>query len=200
MYKCLSAVAGLFIGLLFVVNPSEAAQPTAVVNTQARYAATAESIYDCTNRIDRWDSDAYSGVKHAWAQATVGYRHCVAWGYDQNDHPAYVEVRYVVGAYNVEGGSMSCGQWYSYLDGFTFNFYFWRPYTGANFNPGAFKVPCDESTTNGRTVWYNSGYNLYFGPGSGSDRQPRWKVNATINRNGDFDSTKTHAQDFNPFS
>lgn len=148
----------------------------------------ASAVFAATHYCDT-DSQVLSGA--------FTYRYDLYWAarhyfracrpYDPQDHYGYITPRWTVYSYNREGSHMTCNRWLRFLNSVDFNLYTWRPYSGANYNPGEVKVPCDESTINSDTQTHNTTIKLYFGPGNGSDRQPRWKVNVKENLAGDDD-------------
>jgi hypothetical protein len=165
--------------------------------------ADAASAYTCHTRNDRWGKTFRpSNGPDIYVQYTLMYNYCVAWGSDQSNLPAYVKPRHEIVSYNVEGSRMTCNGFDRFYDGAKSNSYMWRPYTGANFNPGELTVGCDESTINSNDRWFNPSTTprLYYGPGHGDDRQPRWKVNITAARNfgHGFDMHASHWQKFDP--
>lgn len=161
-------------------------------------ASPAQAAYYCADKMDNERIDFNNDPAPAVVQVTVYYR----WCYSNSDSELpYVKPHKVIGQYNVDGTQMNCGSGRK-IDGFRFNFYFWRPYNGVNFNPGAFQVDCDESTLNSKMQTYDLSNvpRLYFGPGYGSDRQPRWKANVTklVNWYWGTDQDKAWSQDFSP--
>jgi hypothetical protein len=178
MYKCLSAVAGLLIGFLFVINPAQATdtKPAPVYHNTSARAAVIDGNYYCDTDHLRMDNTFENGIgRNVYWQVTHYFRACRP--YDPSEFYGYVTPLWTVGSYNAEGSHMTCNPLLRFINGIRFNMYFWRPYTGANFNPGSFYVPCDESTINGETQNYDTTIKLFFGPGTGDDRQPRMKVN-----------------------
>lgn len=109
----------------------------------------------------------------------------------------WAKVTHVQTTVNVPGGSTNCqdGKW---QDGAYFNWYFWRPYNGTNFNPGQYHVPCDPSTYFSKTKVYTDhpdNVRLYFGP---ELNRPRWKWNVRLTRKWDFDLEDTYGTHFRP--
>lgn len=172
------AAFAMLLGMFVTATPANAAE------------------YYCNERLDQ-TTHTFQDKYDTFVKATVMYKYCVP--YD-TDKLAYAEPYRVIGTYNRDGASMTCDPALRYLDGVRFNWYFWRPFTGANFNPGARTAECDPSTMNTVTQSWDLADvpRLYFGPGYGDDRQPRWKVNVTLLRNFNTDLDWSHAQDFNP--
>jgi hypothetical protein len=151
---------------------------------------------------DYWDrpSHTFTDRKDVYVRVHIAYRRCLP-SYDNTTY-AFLKVNYVVAAYNVDGASMSCDPVFRYLNGVEFNMRFYQPYRGTSFNPGAFTVVCDETTINSEMQNYSweQQPRLYYGPGSGSDRQPMWNVYVKVNRRADNDLTWQKSQDFNLYS
>lgn len=148
------------------------------------------AIWRCDKRWQRV-SGTFEGGEYV--QGTLYYRRCVDVGAERQK----VKPLSFIGSYNMPGGSMSCNAVTRKYDGVRFNLYFWHPYSGTNYNPGPFEVPCDPSTINGRIQEYPSTAPwFWFGPGSGSDRQPRWKVNITLMQNLDQDEEMSRGKRF----
>lgn len=183
-----------FLAVLAILTSTIVVSPAMTQNAAA-------ASWTCQNKTDRWDHtfNPASG-RSVYIQFTNAYRRCIA-----PDLTSFVEPNYAIGAYNVLGVShMTCNAFDRYFDGMHFNAYYWRPYNGVSFNPGAFFLPCDESTQNAevQNYDYDDVPRLYYGPGNGDDRQPRWKVNVTYARNfgHGFDMDASHWQKFQPSS
>lgn len=156
-------------------------------------AAPASAAYVCTDRQDIGGAFFNGGE---YMKIVVKYKYCVD---PDPDKLAYVKPYKVIGSYEI-AHSISCDPVMRKYDGARFNMYFWRPYTGTAFNPGAVDIPCDTSGMNSRTQSYDLANvpRLYFGPGYGDDRQPRWKANLTLRLNVANDEDRTVAKDFQP--
>lgn len=155
-------------------------------------APAANATWTKTRRIDR-GSVTFPGGEYV--QFSVIYNH-----YYQAGSYARVKPKRVIVAYNMPGTHMTCDPILRKYDGINANFLFWRPYTGANYNPPKFHIPCDESTQNSEVQVFENAPKLRFGPGHGSDRQPKWSALITLQRNGDWDQMETYRTDFKPLS
>lgn len=162
-------------------------------------AVVARAPAGCADYFDK-PSHLFDGSRSTFVRANIAYRKCLP-SYDNTTY-AFIKVNFVVGAYNVEGGSMTCNTLTRYLNGVTFDMRFWQPYRGTEFDPGGWSVACNETTTAGHVQNYtwDEQPRLYYGPGSGSDRQPMWKAYFKVNRRADTDQTWSKSQDFNPYS
>lgn len=158
-------------------------------------APATAGAYMCDNRMDRHSTDAWPD--NEFTQVSVSYRYCFTTNVMD---PPFVKPYQVVVSYNMPGSSMNCDAFNRKYDGVRFNMYFWRPYDGTNFNPGAKVVTCDESTINSASQQYDLSNvpRLWFGPAWGDDRQPRWKINWTMMYNFRDDVHKAHWQRFSP--
>ena len=157
--------------------------------------ASAGINYDCVNKMDRTEHTFSDENKDVFVQGSVLYKYCTYPG-----RRPYVKPFRAVNTYNAEGGYMNCAPASRYLDGVTFNWYFWRADTGQNFNPGGVTVTCDESTMN--TVsqsWKLSDVpRLYYG--ANWYEHPRWKVNVELERNFTTNKNWAYGQGFAPGS
>lgn len=131
-------------------------------------------------------------------QCTVWYRYGF---YSNPEKYGWVQPYLTLVSYNLPGGTIDCNEFSRKYDGVRFNWYFWQPYRGINFNPPGENIGCDTSSMNSGSQWYSARTTprLKYGPGNGNDRQPRWKCNVTLRFNVRNDKDKSYAQDFNPF-
>lgn len=122
--------------------------------------------------------------------AIINYRFCV-----RSDNAARVRVTNNFGIYNVYGSRLNCNWNGRPYDGFRFNFYYWDA-EGRNFNPRTFKIPCNESSVDSRYQSFTRHESpwLYFH--SYGVRQPRAKVNVTIEKNWAIDEHLTMSKKF----
>jgi hypothetical protein len=131
--------------------------------------------------VHRYDTahtnDGSTGDDEWWLKFSVHYTYCHAHG------PDYVKGPYMVGVgYNQEGSHMSCSaNSNAVLHYVGFNPYFWDG-DGRNFNPGEIRVPCNSSTRNSATKFYD-GERLYVFDGTSP---PRAKVNWRLEKAGPF--------------
>ena len=156
--------------------------------------APAEATYVCSTKLDR---NSVTFPDDELVHFSVFYRYCID---PDPDKMSYVKPKRVIVTYNMPGTHMRCGEFVRKYDGVKYNWYFWRPFNGVNFNPKGKHIPCDESTINSSTQKYKLSNvpRLYFGPGYGNNMQPRWKINITLQMNAKFDQFKSYAQDFKP--
>lgn len=151
---------------------------------------------------DYWDkpSHLFTDRRDVFSRVNIAYRKCLP-SYDNTNY-AFIKVNYIVAAYNVDGVSMSCNTLERYLNGVEYNMRFFQPYRGTEFNPGGFTIQCSETTVGSEVQNYSweEQPRLYYGPGSGSDRQPMWTVWMKLNRRLDSDISWSKTQDFNPYS
>lgn len=155
----------------------------AMILTVVVLAIVSSSRADASNcvGVHRYDTahtnDGSTGDDEWWFKFSVHYTYCHASG------PDYVRGPYMVGVgYNQEGDHMSCSvNSNARLEYVSFNPYFWDG-AGRNFNPSEIRVPCDESTRNSRTKFYD-GHRLYVTDGRNA---PRAKVNWHIEKAGPF--------------
>lgn len=128
----------------------------------------------------------------------VRYKYCVNTNVKKMPFakPKYTFTRYVF----PEKDRLNCNAFTRRYDGVKHNWYFWRPYTGQDFNPVGQHIPCKETASNYKSQEFlnKDVPRLYWGPGHGPNMQPRWKVNITLQLNATGDKYYAHAQDFNP--
>lgn len=156
------------------------------------FASPASAVnFDCVNKVDR-KGHTFAGDIDVFVNNSVLYKYCTYPGKDP-----YVKPYRVINTYDVEGSRIECNQFLRRLDGVTYNWYFWRPDTGANFNPGGVSATCDESSMN--TV--SQSWNLADVPRFYFARvlyDPAWKVNVELEVNAGTNKHWAHAQPFNP--
>lgn len=126
----------------------------------------------------KWGQDSDSrtiGVAQGndlYLKTTIQYKATV----NRDNGNRWVEPVLTISMYNRSGTRMSCGAWgiFGYVE---VNPYFWDA-NGRNFNPGKFRIPCDESTINSNSQHYDLADvpRLYFVDGAA----PRWKVNINV--------------------
>lgn len=168
-----------------------------VINQQQQVLARAPA--GCA---DYWDKPQhlFTDRRDVFSRVNIAYRKCLP-SYDNTTY-AFIKVNYIVAAYNVDGVSMSCNPITRYLNGVEYNMRFFHPYRGTEFNPGGFTITCSENTVGSEIQNYTweEQPRLYYGPGSGSDRQPMWTCWMKLNRRLDSDISWSKTQDFNTSS
>jgi hypothetical protein len=153
--------------------------------------------YDCDTRSDTGHINFTKGSgRDLFVKARVSYKWC--WPVVDLDRLYFVEPEYTRGSYNIAGTHWNCNSTLGHFQ-FTYlemNMYFFRKSTGANFNPGPFNIPCDDSTRNSVTQFYTHREvpRLYV---DADNTTPVAKANVTIHKNGP-DEHKSHAWHFNP--
>ena len=135
-------------------------------------AAQAAGLYN------KWGQDSDSktiGVAQGndlYLKTTIQYRATL----NKNTGKRWVKPVLTIAMYNRSGTRMNCGVWriFGHLE---VNPYFWDA-SGRNFNPGKFRVNCDESTINSNSQHYelDNVPRLFFVDGAA----PRWKVNIDV--------------------
>lgn len=160
-------------------------------------SANAVDGYNCVNRTDRktwyWDS---TGWRPMTIQFTIAYRWCTPTP-APSSRLAFAEVNYAVVAYNYETGlDCSAARWFN---GIRANGYYWRPSTGANFNPGSFYAGCENVGDNSDIQNYDYDVVPRLYQDADGD-MPRWKANVTIDLRLHPDRDLSHSQAFNPWS
>lgn len=139
----------------------------------------AYATWTCRNKLDRGSVVFPDGEE---VYVNIIYTFCY-----QAGSYGKVKVQYSVNSYDFNKARISCDPIFRNYDGVKVNWYFYRPYTGENYNPPELKIPCDESAHNSKTQSYSNAPWLEFGPGWGPDRQPRWKAVVTLQKNGSRD-------------
>ncbi len=191
MYKRLIAIATAITGFMFM---------TPGVAQAYDYVTTIDGVsYKCTNYTDRHNWTALpDSNKSLFLQVTVGYRRCVPF---DDDRYNFIEPNYAIFSMNIEGSGYPgvCNPVTRLWDGSEFNMYYYSPLRGTNFNPGSRHLECSDDTVSSemQDYSYDDTPRLFYGPGTGDDAQPRWKVNMKAERNFAPDIDHVHYQDFN---
>lgn len=146
--------------------------------------AQAATCYTTSDYGERWfDNDL--------ATVHIYYQYCKEYNPNGTLARRWVKADFSVNSYNANGTNMSCNPVGRRLDGFRFNWRFYR-YDGVAYNPGPIEVPCDPSTINSDIQQYEFGNQprLYWS----SDFftvAPRWSVVITQMNNVWPDESKT---------
>lgn len=160
-------------------------------------SANAVDGYNCYNKTDRktwyWDSTAWRPMT---IQFTIAYRWCVPTP-SPSTRNAFAEVNYAVIAYDYEG-QLNCNvdRWFN---GIRANAYYWRPSTGANYNPGSFYAGCETVGDNSEIQNYSYDVVPRLYQDDDGD-MPRWRAYVVADLRLHTDREFEHAQAFNPWA
>lgn len=108
-----------------------------------------------------------------YARGHVYYKACTP--YDPYEYTSFVVPTTTINSYNMAGTYTDCAGFF-HIEGFVFNWYFWVPQTGRNFNPGEIEVKCSEEGLNSREQHYSKVPRLHWGMQNGDDAQARMKM------------------------
>lgn len=168
----------------------------ALVATQFMTISPAQAA-NCETRSDA-TGDVWFGSD--LAKATVYWQYCREYNLNGTLARRYAKADWTVNMYNADGSSMSCNALTRRLDGFRFNFLFYR-YDGVQWNPGPIEVDCDESTINSDSQFYDIAAQprlWWMDDSIGFEHPPRWNVVITRMLNQHTDDSKTIDRQFTP--
>ncbi len=188
MLKIFSTIIAVLVATVGTTTPTQAAE---------------YNNYTCSARIDRttlyYDGAWWKNVRRdVEVVAAVFYQYCVPADPDRYE---YVKPTKTITSYRVDEATTECDYLFTlnrqWFDGIYANYYFFRPYTGQNYNPPKYAVDCDESGKNAEIQTYSSSLvpRLFFGPGT---NKPKWSVNIELRIVERLNEYRSHTQVFKP--
>lgn len=156
--------------------------------------------FNCETRSDSTGDVWFTSGTDDLARATIYWQYCREYNLNGTLARRYAKADWSVNMYNADGSTMSCNAITRRLDGFRFNWKFYR-WDGVEWNPGPIEVACDESTINSESQFYELAPQprlWWMDDAVGFEHPPRWNLIITRMNNNNPDDQKVIDRAFTP--